>query len=136
MIYHNPAYYSSADLTNGNHTVTNGDPVAYLNPKKAKSSANDYEEYHMANMYEQPQKCELHTPAHLPNPYEMAESSTISIEDNTPHFGKELSDGEPIYEDPGHVKESIYEWLEQKGIFKLDKRTIRCSGNLTYNDKL
>ena len=97
--------------------------MAYLNPKKAKSSANDYEEYHMENMYEQPQKCELHTPVHLPNPYEMAESSTDGVDDNTPHLGA----NETIHEDPGHVKESIYEWLDQKGINKLDKRTVRYS---------
>ena len=88
--------------------------MAYLNPK----TSNDYE---MLNVYEQPQKNELCTPPHIPNLYETAAESSTSIEDDTTY----LSANEPIYEDPGHVKESIYEWFEQKRIFKLDKRTLR-----------
>lgn len=101
--------------------------MAYLDPTKAKSSENDYEEYQMENMYEQPQNSGLDTSTHLPNPYETADNSNGGVEDNTLHS---MGDDEPIYEDPGHVKESIYEWLEQKGLNKLDKRTIRCSGSL------
>ena len=84
---------------------------------KAKSSANDYEEYSMWNAYD------VITSAHTPNPYEEpANSPTSSTEDNTLHTGE----NEPIYEDPGHVKESIYEWFEQKKMFKLNVKTIRC----------
>ena len=98
--------------------------MAYLDPK---SSANNYEAYQMENMYEQPQNSELDTPTHLPNPYETAEHSNSSVEDNTLHS---MGANESIYEDPGHVKENIYEWFEQKKMKKLDKTNIRCSGSL------
>ena len=117
-MYSNPTYYSSID---DNQTTAHHDhePVPYLDPTKTGSSANDYEEYSMMNVYE------LFPSAHIPNPYETADTLTSSSGANTLHLGEELSDNEPIYEDPGHIHESIYEWLEQQSILKLDSKIVR-----------
>ena len=125
MSHDNPSYYSSADICDGNHTLNSANPVAYLNPMKAESTANDYEVYETLNVYEQPEESQLYSSKRFSNNYEMADSSTLSVEDSTLPLGKELSSDEPIYEDPGHIKESIYEWLEQKGLSKVDKRNVR-----------
>ena len=115
MLYDDLHYYSSADAIVGNHTITNRVSVAYLNPMKAKSTADDYVVYHILEECEQPQKSKLYS--NVPNSFDF---STSSLEDTI-----ELSNNEPIYEDPGHRKESIYEWLEQKGLSKVDKRNVR-----------
>ena len=122
-MYSNPTCYSSTD-DNQTKTTAHHDhePVPYLDPRKTGSCANDYEEYPIMNGYEQP---ELFPSAHIPNPYETADTLTSSTESNTLHLGEEISNNEPIYEDPGHIYESIYEWLELKGILKLDSKIVR-----------
>ena len=124
-MHDNPSYYSSADICDGSHTLTNANPVPYLNPMKAESTANDYEVYQTLNVYEQPEISEVYSLTRLSNNYEMADSSAFSGEYNTLPSGEELSNDEPIYEDPSHIKESIYEWLEQKGLSKVDKKNVR-----------
>ena len=114
LIYSNPTYYSSAD-----------EPVAYLDPVKAKSSAEDYETYTMMNVYEQPHNGDLYATAHIPDHYETSDSPANNINDNEVHLNEELTNSEPIYEDPGHIKENIYEWLEQREILKLDTKIVR-----------
>ena len=92
---------------------------------KVESSANDYEVYSTMDVYEQPQNGDLYTSAHIPDHYETADSPASNINDNEAHLDEEVSNNEPIYEDPGHIKENIYEWLEQRGILKLDTKIIR-----------
>ena len=41
-----------------------------------------------------------------------------------------LPEDEQIYEDPGHIKEEIYEWFKQRNIFKIDKDSIRYINKL------
>ena len=112
-MYSNPTYYSSAD-----------EPVAYLDPTKVKSSANDYEVYSTMDVYESPQNGDLYISAHIPEHYETADSPASNANGNEVHLDEEVSNNEPIYE-AGHIKENIYEWLEQRGILKLDTKIIR-----------
>ena len=74
----------------------------------------------MMNVYELPHNGDLYTTAHIPDHYEKADSPTSN--DNEV---QDFSNSEPIYEDPGHSKENIYEWLEQRGILKLDTKIVR-----------
>ena len=76
--------------------------------------------YYMMDVYEQPQNGDLYTSAHTPDQYETADSPASSINGN-----EEVSNNKLIYEDPGHIKENIYEWLEQRGILKLDTKIVR-----------
>ena len=124
MMYSNPTYYSSADVKH-NQAAAYHEPVPYLDPMKVESSADDYEVYTMMNVYEQPQNGDLYTSAHIPDHYETADCSASNINDYEVHLDEELSNSEPIYEDPGHIKENIYEWLEQRGILKLDTKIVR-----------
>ena len=41
-----------------------------------------------------------------------------------------LLEDEQIYEDPGHIKEEIYEWFKQRNIFKIDKDSVRYANKL------
>ena len=124
MLYDDVNYYSSADAIVGNHVMTNQVQVAYLNPMKAESTADDYVVYHTLEECEQPQTNKLYY--NVSNSFEMADSSISSVDDNyTLPLGEGLSNNEPIYKDPGHRKESIYKWLEQNGLSKVDKRNIR-----------
>ena len=122
-MHNNPTYYSSADVKH-NQAATHHEPVPYLDPMKAESSADDYEVYTMMNVYEQPQNGDLYTSAHIPDHYETADTLD-SNNDNEVYLDDKLSNNEPIYEDPGHIKENIYEWLEQRGILKLDTKIVR-----------
>ena len=113
-MYSNPTYYSSAD-----------EPVAYLDPMKVESSANDYGVYSMMDVYEQPQNGDLYTSVHIPDHYETADCSASNTNGIKACLDEEVSNNESIYEDPGHIKENIYEWLEQRGILKLDTKIVR-----------
>ena len=99
--------------------------MAYLDPTKVESSANDYEVYSTMDVYESPQNGVLYTSAHTPDYYETADSPASNANCNEVHLDEEVSNNEPIYEDPGHIKENIYEWLEQRGILKLDAKIVR-----------
>ena len=123
-MYSNPTYYSSADVKH-NQAAAYHEPVPYLDPMKVESSADDYEVYTMMNVYEQPQNGDLYTSGHIPDHYETADFSASNINDYEVHLDEGLSNSEPIYEDPGHIKENIYEWLEQRGILKLDTKIVR-----------
>ena len=90
-----------------------------------ESSANDYEVYSTMDVYESPQNGVLYTSAHTPDHYETADSPASNANGNEVHLDEEVSNNEPIYEDPGHIKENIYEWLEQRGILKLDTKIVR-----------
>ena len=120
-MHDNPTYCSSADVKHNKQAAAHHEPAAYLDP--VKSSADDYETYTMMNVYEQPHNGDLYTTAHIPNHYETADSPASN--DNEVHLNEELTNSEPIYEDPGHIKENIYEWLEQRGILKLDTKIVR-----------
>ena len=123
-MYSNPTYYSSADVKHNNQAIAHHEPLPYLDPMKVESSADDYEVYTMMNVYEQPQNGDLYTSAHIPDHYKTADTLDSS-NDNEVHLDDKLSNNEPIYEDPGHIKENIYEWLEQRGILKLDTKIVR-----------
>ena len=90
----------------------------------------------MPNVYEQPQRNEF-TSAHISNQCETDNTVVQPQTDETSfahipsHYEtdkthQKLPNGEPIYKDPGHKKKAIYEWVEQKGIFKFDRRAVRC----------
>ena len=131
---------SSIALTDSNHTVINVKPVTYnyLEPESSiigykgnvmpnvneQPQVNDFTSTRITNHYDntipQPQTDEI-TSAHIPDHYET---------DKTLQLDGKLPNGEPVYKDPGRRKKSIYEWVEKTGIFKFDKRTVRCLGIL------
>ena len=124
-MYSNSTYYSSADVKHNKQSVAHHEPAPYLDPVKVKSSVDDYEVYTMTDLYEQPHNGDPYTTTHIPDHYEIADSFANSINDTEVHLDEEHSNNEPIYEDPGHIKENIYEWLEQRGILKLDTKIVR-----------
>ena len=122
-VYDNPNYHSSADQLHctNNHTT---EPLTYLDPVKTIGRVvnDDYEVMPNLDNYEQPH---LFDDAH----YEVADyplsTGNIILESNTLPAGEALPQDEEIYEDPGHVKEEIYEWFKQRNICKLDKSSVR-----------
>ena len=108
-MYSNPTYYSSADVKHNNQAAAHHKPMPYLNPVKDESSADDYEVYTMMDVYEQPHNGDVYSAPHIPDHYETADSFANSINDTEVHLDEEHSNNEPIYEDPGHIKENIYE---------------------------
>ena len=127
---------SSVDLTCNNHTVISVKPVTY-NYLEPESSINGYKGNVMPNVYdyEQPQMNDsTRIPNHYETDYTAAQTDEITFTDIPDHYETDKtlqSDGklpndEPIYKDPGHKKKNLYEWVEKTGIFKFDKRTVRC----------
>ena len=53
------------------------------------------------------------------------DSQSAPTQNSTMTSGKVILQDEQIYEDPGHIKEEIYEWLKQRNICKLDKHNVR-----------
>ena len=103
--------------------------MAYLDPTKVKSSANDNEMYYMMDVYEQPQNGDLYTSAHTPDHYETADSPASSINGNEAHLDEEVSNNKSIYEDPGHIKENIYiiVRLQNTGIYRIyNPKALGC----------
>ena len=122
-VYDNPNYHLSADqlhCTNG-HTT---EPLAYLDPVKTirKAVNDDYEVMPQLDNYEQPL---LFNDTHYEvADYPLSTESTI-LESSTLPAGEALPQDEEIYEDPGHVKEEIYEWFKQRNICNLNKNSVR-----------
>ena len=131
ILYDNPNYYSSADKFLGANAISSK-PLPYSDPIKTadRFSSNDYEappkldEYeqpHLSNLYDdvkyEPVECLL--PTSKSSGSSMMQSSTLPLNEATP------PKDEQIYEDPGHIKEEIYEWFKQRNICKLDKNSIR-----------
>ena len=87
---------------------------------------DDYEAIPKLDNYELPPSSGL-----LDNvQYEAADYSLSTSNNNTMSssilpVGEALPEDEKIYEDPGHIKERIYEWFKQRDICKLDKNSVR-----------
>ena len=128
-VYDNPNYYSSVDklhCANG-HTT---EPLPYLDPLKTigRVTNEDYEVMPKLDNYEQPQLSGMFNDLQ----YEAVDyllptidNNIYEMSSNTLPAGEELPEDEEIYEDPGHVKEEIYEWFKQRNICKLDKNSVR-----------
>ena len=118
----NPNYHSSADQLH----CTNGGPLAYLDPVQTIGRVvnDDYEVIPMLDNYEQPHLFDdvRYEVPDYPSP---ASTGNIILESNTLPAGEALPQDEEIYEDPGHIKEEIYEWFKQRNICKLDKSSVR-----------
>ena len=98
--------------------------MPYLDPMKTigRIVNDDYEVIPKLDNYEQPQPLEdVH--------YEVADyplsTGSIILQGSTLPAGEALPEDEEIYEDPGHVKEEIYQWLKQRNIHNLDKNSVR-----------
>ena len=113
-------YYSSADQFHGaNGHVVEATP--YLDPMKAISqlAEDDYEvpshdQPHLSDLFDDVKYAVTGYP--LPTNNGAKESSVLPVG---------IPENEQIYEDPGHRKEEIYEWFEQKNTCKIDKNSVR-----------
>ena len=98
--------------------------MPYLDPVETIGRVvnDDYEVIPKLDNYEQPQ---LFDDVH----YEVADyplsTGSIILESSTLPAGEALPQDEEIYEDPGHVKEEIYEWFKQRNICNLDRSSVR-----------
>ena len=52
-------------------------------------------------------------------------SQSTPTQNGTMSLDQTLSEDEQIYEDPGHIKEEIYQWFKQRSIRMLDKSSVR-----------
>lgn len=117
-------YYSSADQFHG----TNGRTVEatpYLDPVKAISqlAEDDYEvpphdQSHLSDLFDDVKYVVTGYPLPTNNGGE-----SNAMESNVLPVG--IPEDEQIYEDPGHKKEEIYEWFEQRNTYKIDKNSVR-----------
>ena len=131
IVYDNPNYYSSADKFLGANAISS-EPLPYLDPIKTadRFSGNDYEAPPKFDEFEQPHLSDLYDdvkyetvecllPASKSIGSSTMQNNTVSLNEAT------LPEDEQIYEDPGHIKEEIYEWFKQRNICKLDKNSVR-----------
>ena len=106
------------DDSKPNEALPYMDPTNTIAKNYPKTSGFDYEALpELTSMYEKP---DYEIPDG-PSQYEEAASSIFR--DST--VGEEFSDDEQIYEDPGHNKEEIYSWFEEKKFRKLDRNDIK-----------
>ena len=114
-------YYSSADqfLGANGHTT---EPLPYLDPVKTigRVANDDYEVLPKLDNYEQ---LHLFNDVHYDVPDD-------SLPTNITHSGtlpasEAIPEDDKTYEDPGHIKEKIYELFKQRNIHKLDKNSVR-----------
>ena len=136
-MYDNPNFYPSSNQSYGASSNTT-EPLPYLDPVTTlgKYNSNDYEAAPELNNYEQPHLSDLFDNIQ----YEVADyplptSNSIGsnpMQNGTLPVGEELPEDEQIYEDPGHIKEEIYEWFKQRNIFKIDKNNIRYINILIF----
>jgi len=100
------------------------DPSSTIVVKDHSNTSNDdYEALLPLNTYDTP-SCQVSD-----TPYQneiVADTSAFkdSIKEST--VGEALSDDEQIYKDPGHKKEKIYAWFEEKRFRKIKGNNIRC----------
>lgn len=94
------------------------DPIITTVKSHSKHSNNDYEALPALHMYDKPDQLR----ADAPYQYEVAVPSVFrdSMMDEV------LPDDELIYEDPGHKKEEIYSWFEEKKFLNIRKSDIKC----------
>ena len=85
------------------------------------------------NDYEPPPV--LSSDIHLSNQYESVDANSVGFDNKGYQSNGVLPDNEQVYEDPGHVKEKIYVWLERKDIYKLKKSHVRysCTVHVTFH---
>ena len=81
-------------------------------------SSNDYEALPDLSMYERPPDYFI---SDEPSQYVVGTNS-VTIDSTV---GKVLSDDEQVYKDPGHNKERIYSWFEEKKFLKLKRSDIK-----------
>ena len=116
--------YSSVDKIINNDNKPN-EALPYMDPTNTiakdypKTSGFDCEALpELTSMYE---KSDYEMPG---GPSQYEEATTSIFRDSM--VGEELPDDEQIYEDPGHNKEEIYSWFEEKKFRKLDRGDIKC----------
>jgi len=88
-----------------------------------KASNNDYEALPALNTYET-LYCQVSDASYQNEIATDTSDFKGSIKEST--VGEALSDDEQIYEDPGHKKEKIYAWFEEKRFRKIKGNNIRC----------
>ena len=113
--------YSSVDKIINDDNKPNK-ALPYMDPTNTKdypkTSSFDYEALpELTSMYEKPD----YEMPDGPSQYEEAATSII----RGSMVGEEFPDDEQIYEDPGHNKEEIYSWFEEKKFRKLDRSDIK-----------
>ena len=105
--------------------------MAYLDPVKtiARFSSNDYEAPPNLDELTQSHLSELFDDVKYEAiEYALTTSSGVgnaAMQNSTLPVGEALPEDEQIYEDPGHIKEEIYEWFKQKNICRIYKNSIR-----------
>ena len=123
-MHDNPYYASSKNEFLGVSSHTN-EPMPYLDPVTTIGRMNnkDYEAPPKLDHYEQPHMFDdMHYEA---VDYPTTTTGSIILQSSTLPAEEALPVDEEIYEDPGHIKEEIYEWFKQRNICKLDKSSVR-----------
>ena len=94
------------------------DPIIMTVKSHSKYSNNDYEALPALHMYDKPYQLR----ADAPYQYKVAAPSVF----RDSMMDEALPDDELIYEDPGHKKEKIYAWFEEKKFLNIRKSDIKC----------
>ena len=94
------------------------DPITTVVNFHTKYSSADYEALPALHMYEKPDQ-----KADTPYQYETAAPSVLKDSILGEAFP---DDDEQIYEDPGHEKEAIYSWFEEKKVQNIRGSDIKC----------
>ena len=125
-MYDIPSHNSSTNQLLDADAITT--ESSYVCPTKTvgRFTTDDYEEappeYDNYSNYVQPDLLDnvQYEVADYPLPTSNStDSSALPVGEPT------LPEDEQIYEDPGHIKEEIYEWFKQRNICMLDKNSVR-----------
>ena len=102
--------------------------MPYLNPVTTigRLANNDYEAPPTLNNYDEPYLSDSYDDIQSDHPIPIKDSigsntmqsSTLPVYDTPP-------EDEQIYEDPGHIKEKIYEWFKQRNICRHGESSIK-----------
>ena len=116
-----PHYYSSADqfLDTTDYSI---ELPLYSVPIRATLANNDYEAIPKLDNFKQPH------PTNKVQYNYLLPTSNIGIGDmqrSILPLHQTIAKDEPIYKDPGHIKEEIYKWFKQRNICELDKNRVR-----------
>ena len=109
---------------NANIVVTDQvEPMDYLDPV-ATVKRDDYEVVPTLDSYKQPQSHYEVSP-YLSHDFNVGKGTLLA--------GETLPEDEEVYVDPGHEKEEIYEWLEQRQIHRINRIFIRYVAVILLN---
>ena len=122
----NPSYYLNVDqLFDVNGHTTEQPPVSYPVKATGRYANIDYEDIPKLDNFKQPHLSGSCGNVQYSYLLPIINDQSTPAQNGTMSLDQTLPEDEQIYEDPGHIKEEIYQWFKQRNICMLDKSSVR-----------